>query len=222
MATPTANPMPSRPRFRNLRMCREEQCLNPFRSERLRPGTIPFLFPEGTCIEDLIETLRRSRWRGEIVGPHGTGKSTLVQALLAELTSRGHNISYGCYAGGQPKWRALSAERPDDTGERTQPNIVVIDGFEQLSAISRWCWRWWTSLRRCGLLVTAHRSIGLPCLYQTKVTANVASQVVRRIAGNDLGGFSNDDIVDALGSTEGNMRDALFLLYDQFEERRHL
>ena len=62
---------------------------NPFSSERVRPGAIPYLMPEDN-LGALIETLRRNRLTGQIVGPHGTGKSTLLATLADALERHGY------------------------------------------------------------------------------------------------------------------------------------
>ena len=58
---------------------------NPFSTRYTRPGAIPFRFPPGTSADGLVEQLRRQQWRGAIVGPHGSGKSSLVAALVPPL-----------------------------------------------------------------------------------------------------------------------------------------
>src|SRR5262249_23632578 len=62
---------------------------NPFATRRVRPGAIPFLFPTGESVGQLLDRLRAAGWWGQVVGPHGSGKSTLVAALLPELCQAG-------------------------------------------------------------------------------------------------------------------------------------
>ena len=47
-----------------------------------------FRFPAADAAT-LVESLATAGWRGQIVGPHGSGKSTLVAALLAALAAAG-------------------------------------------------------------------------------------------------------------------------------------
>ena len=197
-----------------------QSAANPFRSERLRPGVVPYLFSDGRTIEGLLGRLQQSRWRGEIIGPHGTGKSTLIHALLPRLTAQGFSVLHGSFSGGKQQWSELPSEKIDSQNDARTPRIVVIDGFEQLSTPARWKWNWMTYLRGHGLVVTAHHSMGLPALQQTNVPADLAQEIARQIAGNDLGGLTAEDVISALQSQSGNMRDAMFALYDQIEARR--
>ena len=213
------NPLPS-PQPRPAPETRPQRASsNPFRSERLRPGTVPYLFDDGWDLETLVEKLGRNRFRGEIVGPHGTGKSTLIRALLPRLTSLGHAILLGNFAGGQANWDRVPSQVSIETNVR-KPRVVIIDGFEQLPFFARLRWRWQTYLRREGLIVTSHRRAGMPELHRTRVTPATAIEVARRIAGEELGGLAEEDLVAALETHHGNLRDALFALYDCFEANR--
>jgi predicted Ser/Thr protein kinase len=60
---------------------------NPFSSIRVQPGAIPFILPHGADVSELWEILREKRRPMQILGPHGSGKSTLVHAL-AKAASR--------------------------------------------------------------------------------------------------------------------------------------
>lgn len=193
---------------------------NPFRSQRLRPGVVPYLFADGQTIDDLLKRLSDSRWRGEIFGPHGTGKSTLIQELLPQLAARGCSVLFGSFSGGKQQWTELAGADVDSTLPKCVPRIVVIDGFEQLSALARCKWKWSTYLWGQGLIVTSHHSMGLPVLQKTTVSAPLAREIAQRIAGDDLGGLTADDVTAALQTYGGNMRDALFALYDRIEAER--
>mgnify|MGYP002623929485 CR=1 FL=1 len=193
----------------------KSQASNPFCADRLRPGAIDYIFVDGTNITDLLHKLRESNWRGEIVGPHGTGKSTLIQTLLPKLANEEFNVRLGTFRGGAFHWASEGAATNGSTHLR---EIVVIDGFEQLSPLARWKWKWLTRWRRQGLLVTSHRSVGLPRLLTSNVNCDLARQVVQQIAGEEMAGLTADDVDAALDQADGNLRDAMFRLYDVFEE----
>jgi hypothetical protein len=132
---------------------------NPFCTRHVRPGAIPYIFPAGESAQQLVERLRENAWRGEIIGPHGSGKSTLVESLVPELRR----------AGVRPVVIAIhdwSRRLPADWSQTLvrARSVLVIDGFEQLP----WFARAWVKLRcrllRCGLIVTAHQPMGLPLL----------------------------------------------------------
>ena len=167
----------------------------------------------------MLARLQQARWRGEIVGPHGTGKSTLVWELVELLAARGCRVMLNSYSGGNQQW-SHPPVADLDSPTNFPPRIIVIDGFEQLPALLRWLWKWGTWLRSQGLIVTAHQAMGLPTLHATTVPPSLAIDIARHIAGSDLGGLTPGDVEAALEANDGNMRDALFALYDQVEAER--
>ncbi len=188
---------------------------NPFSTRYVRPGAAKFLFPPGEDAGTLVERLERSAWRGQIVGPHGSGKSSLVAALLTELKSRGR----------RPLLIALhDGERhlPIQTGQLSwrEPNtIVIVDGYEQLSWWSRCRLRWLCQGRGWGLLATAHRSVGLPLLAHTSASTELAQQIVEQLLPADSL-IGRIDIAQRFAAHGGNLREMLFDLYDLYESRR--
>ncbi len=92
--------------------------------------------------------------------------------------------------------------------------LLVIDGFEQLGFLTR------LRLKRRGggLLVSSHRSVGLPTLFRTDVTAGSATAVIARLVppGGEwvLDGY---DLSPRLAALRGSLRAVLFELYDRWE-----
>jgi hypothetical protein len=107
------------------------------------------------------------------------------------------------------------------------PDILVVDGAEQLSG-----WQRRRLIRNCqqrgiGLLVTSHRSLGLPALVNTRVTRDLARQIVRELllTWPPTQSWSETQLQSWLDRTdplvnryEGNLRELLFTLYDQFQQ----
>lgn len=189
---------------------------NPFATRHIRPGAVDYIFPPGQSAAALIERLRASGWFGQIIGPHGSGKSTLLAALAPALKQAGrtvHNYHLG----------TLRQFHPKDYLDKLPPSgrgLLVIDGYEQLS----WWWRRRT-LATCrrhdiGLLVTAHQDMGLPTLLTTEPTLALAKQVVRRLLGPDEATIAGGDVKRAWDEAGGNLREALFKLYDVYQARR--
>ena len=65
---------------------------NPFSTRFVRPGAIPFCFPQGEGAGTLVTRLERQGWWGQIVGPHGSGKSTLLAQLRPHLEAAGCEV----------------------------------------------------------------------------------------------------------------------------------
>jgi energy-coupling factor transporter ATP-binding protein EcfA2 len=187
---------------------------NPFSTRFIRPGAIPFIFSAGESAESLVDRLCANNWLGQIVGPHGSGKSTLLAMLVPALQAVGRNVV--CVSLHQGEHRLP----PLDRSAFTSTTQLVIDGYEQLT--------WWSKRRtkslrhRCnaGLLVTAHSDIGLPTLYRTEPSEELARAVIEHLVPNNNGCISVADISAAFGATQGNLRETLFRLYDVYQQRQ--
>jgi hypothetical protein len=201
----------------------QETAENPFCTRRIRPGGIPFLFPLGEDTETLLERLRTNGWRGEIVGPHGSGKSALLATLIPALERAGHRVTLIELHDGQRRLPAQSAAQllgRQESSPTASPGILVVDGYEQLPR-----WRRWLLRRRCrrcgwGLIVTSHASVGLPPLWQTSVTPELAQRIVDGLTPSELPLLTPSDLSECLARHHGDMRETLFSLYDCYEESR--
>ena len=188
---------------------------NPFSSRFVRPGALPFVYPDGLSSERLLDRLARHAWRGAIVGGHGSGKSALLASLFEEVQR----------AGRQP-WHVVLRE-----GERRLPlpleaiaacgpnGLLLIDGYEQLG---RWYrWRLARHCRRAGVgqLVTAHAPCELPTLVVLEPTLDLMLRLVQQLSAGQALPIREEEIAAAFAAAGGNVREALFTLYDLFEER---
>jgi hypothetical protein len=189
---------------------------NPFSARHIRPGAMTYLFPLGEDCDTLLARLAQNGWTGQILGPHGSGKSSLLASLLAAVASRGITVCHVELHDGQRAlaggWRFLSG-----LPRRT---LLVIDGYEQLA----WWWRrllpWYCRRRGLGLLATAHQSVGLPDLFQTEINAVLAERIVRLLLRENTLPLDPDELADGLARHQGNLREVLFDLYDAYEQWR--
>jgi predicted ATPase len=181
---------------------------NPFATGNIRPGAIPFFFPPGKSVATVIEQLAQQNWQGEILGPHGSGKSTLLAAMMEPLGVRGRNLV---------SFTLRSGERrlPLHTVTWTADTLVIVDGAEQLSWLSRWRLRRQCRISRAGLLWTTHRPLGLPLLWQTQPDLALMQQVVGHLLAENRVQLSPQQISAAFG----DVRETLFRLYDLFQQR---
>ena len=172
---------------------------NPFCAQALRPGNLPFIdFATGQCSPGetvrRLEALRANRWRGEICGPHGSGKSTLVRQLAAwiqELALRSNSDCdirlQRCVARpeSKPVWQsetlqtaeiqqaaeqieAADSSRLRSVGDSLPRRIEFYDGYEQLGLFSGLRREWLSRLLSFGLVVTCHRRGRLPAWVETR------------------------------------------------------
>jgi hypothetical protein len=191
---------------------------NPFSTRRWRPGALDYLFSAGESVATLIDRLRRQGWYGQVVGPHGTGKSTLLATLIPAIRDAGREPFLITLHDGRRRL-TMSEWRSIPPGSAA---IVIVDGYEQLSAWSRFRLRVRCRQRGLGLLVTSHEEVGLPELTQTYVSPELALAVVERLAPTtpDDRIIEPAEVVDRLAARSGNLREALFDLYDLYEKRR--
>jgi hypothetical protein len=188
---------------------------NPFSTRRVRPGAIPYRFPPGNSAARLVERLGQNGWQGQIVGPHGGGKSALVATLVAALEQSGR--------------RTLLVELHDR--QRRLPvslrrlslaagTVVIVDGYEQLARWRRFLLKRFCRRRGLGLVVTAHASAGLPDLYRTTAGLALAREIVGELLGGEAPIVTSGELGRSFASHQGNLREVLFDLYDLYESRR--
>ncbi len=189
---------------------------NPFSTRFVRPGAIGYLFDGGQTAAGLVARLAELGWRAQIVGPHGSGKSTLIAALLGPLGRAGRSACVFALRDGQ---RRMPSGWASDASEASA-GMIVVDGYEQLGRMSR-CWL----ALRCrrhgwGLLVTTHHDVGLPTLYRTAANLDLAQAVVAGLLAPGDTSISRQTVADTFAASRGDLRETLFALYDCYEARR--
>ena len=189
---------------------------NPFSTRRIRPGALPFLFPNGMTAAQLVERLRGSAWWGQIVGPHGSGKSALLATLRPAIERSGRSV-YAIELHDGQRRIAVNLEEAVDTDS---PAVLAVDGYEQLGRLSRWKVKRFCRQRGLGLLVTAHTPVGLPDLFETTVTVELAQEIVDQLQGESPRCVTAEDVAQRFSHHQGDLRETLFDLYDLHERRR--
>jgi len=197
---------------------------NPFATRYTRPAVSEYLFPDDAGVEMLIARLREFRWWGQITGPHGSGKSTLVEMLLRRLEAAGRIVDFYAFRAAPPPFTRAGASfgaRSASVSCWNQATQIVVDGYEQLGWLQRTWWKWQCRRRGAGLLVTGHDDLGLPPLWQTKTSEELMQRVVARLLGQADPVWPSAEQLDRLfASHEGNVREVLFALYDLYEQRQ--
>jgi hypothetical protein len=196
-----------------------DRIVNPFATRCVRPGALPYCFPDGGNAEQLIEKLKVNEWRGAIIGPHGTGKSTLLAELRPCIERADWRVEMIALHDGQRRlpagfWAAIGRE---------MQCFVIVDGFEQLGWWSRWRLLQACRRNKSGLLITAHRSeaiAGLPVIYQTSGDLQTVQHLVDDLLPPHGGEIQPNDVSTAFRAHAGNVRETMFALYELFEQRR--
>lgn len=192
---------------------------NPFASKFIRAGAIQFVFPKGESLDTFRHRLESQHWWGQIVGPHGSGKTTLLRQLDAAWQQWDRDPIVITLRGGQNR---LPKSIWQQTASRSQPNVqIVIDGFEQLSWMSRQRVYLHCRFRGHGLLVTTHRKFRLPLLHNTSTSPELAEAIARQLLnkGGKKHSLQEDDVRQCYESAAGNLRETFFMLYDRVQRR---
>ena len=179
---------------------------NPFRTARLE--ALRFRLDEAGW-QRLLERGDRLRWRCSLVGPQGTGKTTLLGELEQRLAQRFRSVRRIRAAVHAPPDRRQVALALADV---TSDDLVTVDGAEPFGR-----WRWWRLRRRVpgALLITSHRSGLLPILHEHHVDAVLLADLMIELSGDG----PLDEARALLERHDGNLRDCLLACYDHWAGR---
>jgi energy-coupling factor transporter ATP-binding protein EcfA2 len=187
--------------------------INPFCTSAIRPGALPYRFFGGAATAtSLIDRFKTQlQGCGAIVGPHGTGKSTLLATLrdgLEELF-------------GPAVWVQAQAAQKAPWFVPARSKLLVIDGFEQLSFIKQLRWRLAARSKQIALLVTMHQpSRWIPTLFETATDLFAGQQLLQEMLADHpekLPAF-RDELAKVWPQYAPNIREAFFALYDFYEQ----
>ncbi len=180
---------------------------NPFASSRI--DGLAYRFGHGD-LTMIVERLARHGGRGAVVGPHGSGKTTLMDQLAESLAGEPVRIRLGTVTA-HPLRTTLRA-LPTAVGSR---HAILLDGAEQLGTTA-W-WRLQLRIRRAGaVVITSHRPGRLPTVHECVTTPELLRDLVRQI---DPATAASVDIGDLFRRHRGDIRSCFRELYDRCSNR---
>lgn len=189
---------------------------NPFSTRFTRPTVAKYLFEADESAANIIAELEKNDWRGCIVGPHGSGKSTLIHNLIPAFETAGVSTHLISLHEGD---RTCKLPSPNATSLSLK-NIIIIDGYEQLNWYGRKRVLRRVASAHWGLLATTHQTCKLPVVYETKPSLALTRQIVARLQRQQSGGITSSELAASFHRQQGNVREVLFELYDLAEQRR--
>ncbi len=137
---------------------------NPFRSERL--STLVFR-PEGGDFERILERVSARSFRGALVGPEGSGKTTVLEELERRLRRSGREtmlLSLGTLSPGAILVFLFQISRKARDG-----SVLLIDSAERIPRalwpLAKLCLKNWG-----GVIVTSHTTGRFPTLAELRTT----------------------------------------------------
>jgi hypothetical protein len=187
---------------------------NPFRMQRIE--ALRYRLDDDGW-QQLLTRFAANRWRGVLVGPHGSGKTTLREEIEARLRADGWNVRAVVLTGDRGNtWSELSAQL-DGADKRT---LLSLDGLDRIGAIT-----WWRLQRAThrlgGVLATSHVAGRLPTLHRHHTSAALLRDLVQDLVhdyGDDHAAI--DDRCDELFARyHGDVRACLRSFYDAVGER---
>jgi hypothetical protein len=158
----------------------------------------------------LLARLERLRYRAAIVGPHGTGKTTLLEDLGTPLARRGFRVTHLRLDAEHRRFPRRFLSRLAETLDAR--DLVCLDGAEQLGRVA-WTMFCWRTRRAGGVLVTSHRPGLLPTLIECTTSPALLDRIVSRLAPQTGRERTPKDL---FARHQGNLREALRELYDVY------
>lgn len=182
---------------------------NPFASHRVEG--LPFRH-RGSSGPELEERLMGLGGRAAVVGPKGSGKTTLTGELATHFD--GHAVRVAIPAACPQPWRVVRSQLPRTVGGA---HAVFVDGAEQLGPVG---WRRLLHATRNAtvLVVTLHEAGRLPTLTECRTDAELLRELVRILAPDQATAL--DPLLPGLFERhDGNIRECFRALYDLFAGR---
>lgn len=183
---------------------------NPFRMQRIE--TLRYRLDDQGW-RDLLTRFAANRWRGVLVGPHGSGKTTLREELESRLRAQGWQVRTLVLgddrAGG---WSHLRMLLPG-AGART---LISLDGLDRIGPLA-W-WRLYHATRSVGgILATSHVHGRLPTLRQHHTSPALLHGLVQELVGD--GDHDQPSLIrrcdELFTRHRGDIRACLRHLYDE-------
>jgi hypothetical protein len=181
---------------------------NPFASHRIE--ALPYRFPDGDSWEGLLERLAAQNWRGAILGPHGSAKTTLLEQIEPHLVERGF----------RPRRVTLRAaidplkrqESLASINSMAAPDFLLLDGAEQLTT------KQWFSLQAgvvacAGCLITQHRTGRLQTVHSCEPNPELLNELVHELCEAWL---PEGEAPRLFARYHGNIRECFRELYDRW------
>ena len=196
---------------------------NPFSTRFIQPGAISYKCYDGTVTELADRFIKLPSKRGSIIGPHGSGKSTLVASLESRFTailpdSKIHPFRFSTDSSAS---RSLKSVR-----EWTPFSIVILDGYEQLRFWSRFTIERIARARSISILATAHRPIrSFETIWETSVNESSSKWVVEQLLQQAGVPRSANELLQSEAWSRSrakhgqNLRESLFDMYDWWQNR---
>lgn len=217
---------------------------NPFSTRFTRPGEIPYQFVEAEELGTLVDRFGNNRWVGQIVGPHGCGKTTLCHLLARQLNHLFPQVNHVTIRSGKdvqsdrvensPELeleRRLKPKSNDSTNHALRRTLTIVDGVERLSLLQQRMLVFNLSgpsnshalngpptpdQTADGLLITSHRRLKFVPVLLSITPSITTFQSVAKFLDPSLE-MNQEEFAEVFTAAGHNIREAIMLLYDRHE-----
>ena len=170
---------------------------------------------------------RLSKVRGNlIIGPHGTGKTTLLHTLRERFATMYEEIAFLKLDGSeQANWYQFAYRRAHNAkcvfsalSKLSQGDLLILDGCEQLDSLSRSLILLKARKRCVTVLATSHRPLrGMNVIYETRLHPMLIKALVAHLlipVSDEIREKVNSWVEATDLNSVSNLRDFWFELYD--------
>lgn len=191
---------------------------NPFATRYTRLGAVAPLTESGERFDAaaMLVQLKDAGGCGAFVGPHGSGKSTRLEACAEAAEAAGRPVRRIRLR----RWRE-SVAAAHILATLPAGGLVCVDSLEVAGRFGAACLRSLARCRRVQLLATSHAPLALPVLIQCHTSLALLERIVAQLPASE-GSIPQAALAEAFTAADGNIREALFLLYDRVEAHRSL
>lgn len=208
---------------------------NPFCTRFVRPGAIDYRFADHRSqplqqIGDCVQSSHRSL----IIGPHGSGKSTLIHSLLPTLRQRYRHVVQFQLCDGATTVQINGGRRRDGSSKITSwreinrqlvrcdhRDLLVIDGIEQLGALQRLRLAWRAGRTAPWILATSHRPLlAYPVVFETTLDRRRIMELTEQLLKTTeppVAGLVRNKLANQDWECLTNLRDFWFECYDDVQ-----
>ena len=194
--------------------------LNPFATRFTRPGSLDFI-EDDLRVDELSQRLLEIRDPCQIVGPHGSGKTSLTIAIAKRLFKNSIRSRWITFR--RERYFSSPSSKHEDylpeqkPVESTDREILFIDGIEGLGLLQRFFALRKLKSRRTQLVLTAHQKLsGYPVLATVHPKLETFRKLARKLHPTTDSTWQTK-VDAAFADAEGDFREAFFLLYDQID-----
>ena len=189
---------------------RTRPCDNPFNAQRI--DSLPYLEYE-YALSEVAMRLKRHGYRGAISGPHGCGKTAMLQALGDQLME--HGLTPLPLFINQDRKHALPNDWRRTIRNARHTDALLLDGYDLLPMWARG-WVLFASMRAGAVVVTTHREVRFKTIACPTPSRVILRRLIAQLAPTLEDSIDSDQLFDRC---DGNLRDALRLAYDHFAAR---